>query len=484
MPNLFDGIKKVSEEDLREQIAILETFTMTNLSKQTGQKVAKKLFQATNLVTGLMKKAPLQEPEVLSIEELVERSKLQWQMLGKEELEIHLKNVLKAKCNSLKSGSIAEDISEDALSAFIIEQAAERYELREELLPSQKADLITKCYEDEMKERQKELEKEEEAPETLQIPLGKNKLIRELFVKLIVLSVQAYGGSMVAKDEELPSWIPARERYDKDQAYQDLMKQHSQNDEQYKNVLQSLLDNESDISAKKKLIEYEEDRQQDTKARIEKLTTKKEALLNKLAEQKASLSSESEESFIEQQRLAKEVKMKEAQIHTYESILMMSYEEVEGAKKCIEALTRKKEDEISKELKKALAKRDETAERIQAEKEEREKTLEENWKKIYSQFKFDEECLKAIHNSFVLYELTDVERALLELHNTQDVEALSWGELDKKDYETLGLIPDEHTLHHTMFILSSGETAVLVYQILEEEEDKARIVKIVKYHEE
>lgn len=483
MPNIFDGIKKISEEDLREQIAILETFNMTNLSKQTGQKVAKKLFQATNLVTGLMKKAPLQEPEVLSIEELVERNKRQWQMLEREELEIHLKNVLKTKCKSLKVRSIEEDISEDALSVFIIEQAAERYELKEELLPSQKADLITKYYEEEMKERQKKLENDEVSG-IPQVPLGKTKLIRELFVKLIALSVQAYGEAMVAKEEDLPSWIPTREKLQRDQAYQDLMRQHSQNEEEYKNVLQSLLDNDRDISIKKKHIEYEENNSQELEARIKKLTTEKEALSNQLADQMDAVSSEPDKWALEQQRLAKEVKMKESQISTYESLLVMSQEEVESAKKYIDALTRKRKDEITKAVQKALAKRDETAQRIQDEKEKRQKNLEANWQTTYSQFKFEEECLKAIYNNFVMYELIDVERALLELHNTQDVGALSWGELDKKDYETLEIRPDGRMLHHMMFILSSGEIAVLVYQILEEDEYKARIVKILKYDEE
>ncbi|MEG0578554.1 MAG: hypothetical protein RR490_01410, partial [Niameybacter sp.] len=166
MPNLFDGIKKVSEDELREQIALLETFTMTNLSKQTGQKVAKKLVQATNLVAGLMKKVPFQAPEVQSTEELIEKNKLQWQMLDREALEQHLKNVLKQKSQSLKSGIIDADASADALSVFMIDQAAELYGIKEELLPSQKADLIKKCYEDEMRDFQKEIQQALQAQQT------------------------------------------------------------------------------------------------------------------------------------------------------------------------------------------------------------------------------------------------------------------------------------------------------------------------------
>lgn len=491
MPNLFDGIKKVSEEDLREQIAILETFTMSNLSKQTGQKVAKKLVEATNLVTGIIKKAPFQTPEVLSMQELIEKNKLQWQMLERAELEKHLQNVLKTRCNNLNPGTIDEDTSEDALSIFVIEQAAQLYELKEELLPSQKADLITKAYEEEMKEHQKDSEKDEDTTQALQIPLGRNKLMRELFVKLIALSVEAYGGQMTVKEENLPSWLPSRERYERDDAYQSLMARHNRNEENYKNMLQRLLENDQEMSSKRKRITYEENKQQEIKLRLDKLKAEKDALLNKLIEHMNALTGASEESVLEQlqqieleeQRVAKEVKMKEAQIATYEGMLSISMEEVESATKYIDALNKKKEEDITKAVQKAIVNKDETAERIQYEKETREKSLEEKWRTFYAQFEFEEECLKVIHDTFVIYELIDVERALLELHNAQDVEAFSWGEVDEKDYAMFGLNQEGHTLQHILFTLASGRAAILVYEILKEEDCKARIVKILKVNE-
>lgn len=491
MPNIFDGIKKVSEEDLREQIAILETFTMTNLSKQTGQKVAKKLVEATNLVTGIIKKAPFQAPEVLSIQELIEQNKLQWQMLERPELEKHLQNVLKTRCNSLNPGTIDEDTTEDALSIFVIEQATQLYELKEELLPSQKADFIAKAYEEEVKERQQASEKDEDTSETLQIPLGKNKLIRELFVKLIALSVEACGGQLSVKEEDLPSWLPSRERYEREQAYQVLMTKHNRNEENYKNALQRLLENDQEISSKRKRIEHEENKQQEIKLRLEKLVAEKDALLNKLVEHMDTLVSTSEESILEQlqqieleeQRVAKEVKMKEAQIASYEGMLSMSEEEIESATKYIDVLNRKKEEDITYAVKKAIANKDETAERVQSEKEEREKSLENRWQTVYDRFKFEEECLRVIHDTFVSYELIDLERALLELHSAQDIEALSWGEVDEKDYAMFGIHTEGHILQHILFSLASGVVAILIYEILEEAEYKARIVKILKVNE-
>lgn len=580
MANLFDGIKKVSEEELREQIALLETFTMTNISKQTGQKVAKKLVQATNLVTGLMKKTPLQAPEVLSIDQLLEKSKLNWQMLGREELEIHLKNILKEKCNALRGGSIEAEDSDDALSVFIIDQVAEHYELKEELLPSQKADLITKCYAEEKKALQRELrkqvekqqieaegeitdetekveavleeasvesmneisikediqestigeiqdaqvfeldddmeleasnvientekeecEEEEENKQVkqpldaktvleLQMPLGKNKLIRELFAQLIVLCVEAMGGQMECKEEILPSWLPNDERIKLDKAYQDLMQQHAKNEENYEAVVQKLLENDRYITSKNKLIEYEEGSQAETKERIKKLVEEKESLLNKFAEQEQILSSATEENILEhiqqvemeEQRMTKEVRMKDAQISTYEGMLTMSKEEIKSARAYIDIFNRKHE-EITKEVQEALKKKEATTEQIQNEKEERQKSLEEKWQTTYSDFKFEQECLKSIYKTFALYEIVDVERALMELHNVQDVKALSWGELDKKDYEAFKLTSDGRTLNHLVFSLSNDSVSIIIYETLEEEAHRINVIKIIKYSE-
>ncbi|MEG0847272.1 MAG: hypothetical protein RR090_05430 [Niameybacter sp.] len=562
MPNLFDGIKKVSEDELREQIALLETFTMTNLSKQTGQKVAKKLVQATNLVAGLMKKVPFQAPEVQSTEELIEKNKLQWQMLDREALEQHLKNVLKQKSQSLKSGIIDADASADALSVFMIDQAAELYGIKEELLPSQKADLIKKCYEDEMRDFQKEIQQALQAQQTqastegiqgeeaeknleeeafdiqaaerididaesdiqvhssmlneevegypteqpqaqqllrmrleqsigaLQLPLGKNKLIRELFAQLITLSVCQEGGQMAIDESDLPSFLPLRNRQKLEQNYQDLMKQQYQNEAHYQQVLQSLLAIEGDISAKKRVIEREEQQQEETKGRIEKLIAEKKNLQSKLDEQKDGLSLSQEEDILAQLqqlemtelRTAKEMKMKETEIITYEGMLMMSKEEMRSAIAYIDIFTRKKED-ITPELQKVLAKKDDTALRIHSEKAARQKALEEKWQAIYSGFKFEKECLQTVHTTFTLYERLDIERALLELHSMEDVKALSWGELEKKDYESFKILPDEHELHHMVFSLVDETISIIVYEPLEEEHLKARIVKVFKYNE-
>ena len=42
MPNIFDGLKKVSDDEIIEQIALLETMNISNISKPIAQKAKKK----------------------------------------------------------------------------------------------------------------------------------------------------------------------------------------------------------------------------------------------------------------------------------------------------------------------------------------------------------------------------------------------------------------------------------------------------------
>ncbi|MEG0387919.1 MAG: hypothetical protein RR582_06265, partial [Niameybacter sp.] len=103
-------------------------------------------------------------------------------------------------------------------------------------------------------------------------------------------------------------------------------------------------------------------------------------------EQKDGLSLSQEEDILAQLqqlemtelRTAKEMKMKETEIITYEGMLMMSKEEMRSAIAYIDIFTRKKED-ITPELQKVLAKKDDTALRIHSEKAARQKALEEKW---------------------------------------------------------------------------------------------------------
>lgn len=518
MPNIFDGLNKLSEEELREYIAILETYTITNLSKQTGQKVAKKFVQATNLFVGMMKKTPFETPEVLTLEERLRKNKLNWQMLEKDELMLHIKHVLIEKCNSIKVGELEGTASDDALYVKVINHAAELYDIKEELLICEKAELIKKSYNHEIKLLKKELEQEhqkeikqeetnkeskeqkeateeqkqlvenydlhklilEESLGAVPTPMGKNRLIRVLLAQLIGRSMEAYGLSFIPKDEELPSWLPLKERMELDKAYEGLLKSCAQNEEKYDQALQKLLENENETNIKKRSIEYIQTKIEEKEERIKKLVDEKEKLLEKIT----TLNSQEDiDKDIEMQRITKELKMKDSQINTYKSMSKLNKEEIKSARESISLLEKRRES-ISQLVKETLKEKDLAQEALHIHKETRQNELEKKWKEIYKQFSFEKECLLGITSKFTMHEIQEIERGLYELHESKDVQAFSIGQLEEEDLEHYGLTSKDEHLEHIVFSLGEGALAMVLYVAKEEESKKAYILNILKLKDE
>ena len=510
--NLFDLMKKLSEEKLKEQGALLETLTMTNLSKQTSQKLANKFVKATHLLTGLMKKEPLQVGEIFNIEELLEQNMKKWDNYTRETLENTLKNLLRIRCSKLNSRCAEEELSEEALSIIVLEEAGAYYNLKEELLPSQKADFIARFYQKEIQDirntlaeqklsneektiinlehdtevqlKEESLEKVAEIQCLMQLGIGRNKLIRILLARWITLCVQVCEGGMTIKEEALPSFQTPKERVKQDYEYQELLKQHERNEREYEKVLHILLEADQNLSRRNKVIEYEVKKQLEIHTQLEKFIKSYNTLKNNLQNltDKVNLHKlEQDNHFlphIELQRLTKEAKMMEKQINIYESMLSISAEEVEGHKKSIELITLNKEEAIAPLLKKWADKRLLTAKKLEEAEEKKQKDLMEKWQVAYKEFIFDEKCLRGIHH-FSFHDLLDLERALLELYTVKDKKAVSWGEVEQKDYDIFELDCDETHLEHLYFSLYGGEIIALVYKI-HEETNQVKIIKILR----
>ena len=50
MPNIFDGLRNISDNDIIEQIALLETINIINISKPIAQKAKKKTISIINFI--------------------------------------------------------------------------------------------------------------------------------------------------------------------------------------------------------------------------------------------------------------------------------------------------------------------------------------------------------------------------------------------------------------------------------------------------
>ena len=81
MANIFDGLDTISDQEMREQVATLETVTSGNIMGTYGTKAHKKLAGAVNFMGGIFGKADAMEnPQVKEMDELIRESvqKLQY----------------------------------------------------------------------------------------------------------------------------------------------------------------------------------------------------------------------------------------------------------------------------------------------------------------------------------------------------------------------------------------------------------------------
>ncbi|MFW2490115.1 hypothetical protein ACN077_16345 [Clostridium chromiireducens] len=233
MPNIFDGLKKISDKDIIQQIALLENMNISNVSKPIIQKAKKKTISIINFIgSKIGRNTIIEEPEVKDIWALIDERKEELSSLTREELDERLLNIILEK-----SKSDMKNPTEDEISIEVIEEAAKLYKMYNDSTPSQKADIIYSKYNDKINGKAKEYINEQpfvdlqETTEDIEEIINNmdekqrkefaqsvdvenltllnvwKKLDRLHFSRLIWLCVKAYGGRFTPKEEILPSYI-------------------------------------------------------------------------------------------------------------------------------------------------------------------------------------------------------------------------------------------------------------------------------------
>lgn len=233
MPNIFDGLRQISDNDMIEQIALLETINITNISKPVIQKAKKKTISIINFLGNKFGKGNmLEEPEVKEIWTLIDEKKEELIDCTRDQLEERFFEVLKDKCKD-----DGENKSEDALSIEVIEEAAKLYKLYKNSTPSQKADTIYLKYNEKIKGKAmefineqpfvdlqettedieeiiKNMEKDQKKELLQSVDVEKltllnvwKKVDRQHFSRIVWMAVKYLGGTLTPKEEILPSFI-------------------------------------------------------------------------------------------------------------------------------------------------------------------------------------------------------------------------------------------------------------------------------------
>lgn len=166
MSNIFDGLEKLEDNVIIDNIAMLEAVNMGNVIKGYGTTVASKGAKFINSVGGFFGKDPgIKVVEEKKIDDYILEEKNKIINLNRSALDDKLLNLLKEKAN------MSGVQSKDAISAAITNLVAEYSNIDENLTVAQKADGIYRRYfEKLLSSIQKELSKqnEEEAEKTIQ----------------------------------------------------------------------------------------------------------------------------------------------------------------------------------------------------------------------------------------------------------------------------------------------------------------------------
>ncbi len=199
MITIFDGMEKLTDEQLRFEIALLEQVSVSAFASQTAQKAKKTSVQLANKLTSLVGGKQFTEPEIMPMQEKVMLAADALWGNDREELIEHLRDCV---CRKLEKLGVkdAVELSSERQSVLVIAKAAEVVEgVSVYMSPLRKADAIAA----------KNIKKE---VEDFRITVLESKLQKELLAHVVMNCVQAYGADFAPAVETLPSYLEGAEK--------------------------------------------------------------------------------------------------------------------------------------------------------------------------------------------------------------------------------------------------------------------------------
>ena len=146
MPNIFDGIKRMTDDEIRMQIALLNNVTFINVAKETGNRVLGGLADLANAFSeAFSKKAPF-EYQVTKVADFVRQDIIKLQYKERVQLEFELRRILLARCRELETDTITDEVSDERLSILLATEAAKTYGLEKYMTPAHKLEEVSAAY--------------------------------------------------------------------------------------------------------------------------------------------------------------------------------------------------------------------------------------------------------------------------------------------------------------------------------------------------
>lgn len=194
MITIFDGMEKLTEEQLRFEIALLENVSVSAFASQTAQKAKKTSVLLANKLTSLVGGKQFAEPEMTPIADKVALSADALWGNDKEELVEHLRDCVSRKLEKVGVKD-AVQLSSERQSVLAIAKAAEAVEgVSAYMTPLRKADAIA--------EKNRKIEVAD-----FGITVMESKLVKELLAHVVMVCVQAYGEPFAKPESSLPGYL-------------------------------------------------------------------------------------------------------------------------------------------------------------------------------------------------------------------------------------------------------------------------------------
>lgn len=518
MPNIFDGLRKISDNDIIEQIALLETMNVTNISKPIVQKAKKKTISIINFIgSKIGKNRIMEEPEVKEIWILIGEKKDELKSCTRAELDERLLSLLMEK---LKID--IEDPTEDKISIEVIEEAAKSYKLYEDSTPGQKADNIYLKYCEKLNERAKEhineqtfidLQETTEDIEEILNNMDKDqrkefeqsadvekvtllnvwrKLDRQHLARLVWLCVKAYGGRFMPKKEMLPSFVENEKKAEELKTDVGLKKSQEELAE-FENKIELCKDKTTSIednlqkensllnSAGKVKGQAEEDIKEleKIKVNLEEVKKSQEDRLEEIKSQMEKAVLEELDSLMEEFKKVKfdtiDINNKLSDINikiSYKNELVEdNIKEIASREKTIKEISSEFQ-QLKVEADKLIKAYSEKKEEVHKKEEIKRNEIFERWNNFFNEFTFEFNNLGNVVN-FTREELFHIEECLYELHFTKDPMALSVGVIEdtdnKDEYQYIDVVfPDKFQVEILYKVLNNAENNVHIVEITTE----------------
>lgn len=516
MPNIFDGLRQISDNNMIEQIALIETMNITNISKPVIQKAKKKTINIINFIGSRFgKNNMIEEPEVKEIWTLIDEKKEELLDCTREQLEERLFEVLKEKCKE-----DAESKTEDALSIEIIEEAAKLYKLYKNSTPAQKADAIYSKYDEKLKGKAMEYINEQpfidlqETTEDIE-EIIKNmeegqkrellqsldvekltllnvwkKIDRQHFSRLIWMAVKASGGAFTPKEENLPSYIE-KEKENKIIEKEEDLKKSQEELAKLKNEMETCQDKialiENNLEKENRILNEavkDKNEAEEDMIDLEKIGSKLDAMKKSKEDKLSEIKSEMENAALEElDALMEDFKVVKFQIVDINNKIsdtkfefLFKKQLVEDNIKLIESKEKAIKEivvdfqQLKSEIDKLITAYNQKKVEVRKKEDIKRSEIFEKWSQFFNKFTFEFNELKNVVN-FSRKELLQIESCLYELHFSKDPMALSMGVIeskdDKEEYEYLDAsYPDKFQIE-------------IHYKVLDNENKNIKIVGIV-----